>query len=433
VPEPAVRVEQGGGVEPRPRAQLGHGVLCGGGLEAAGAAAVDELQRDQRPATQIVWLTYAPVTTTAAERFGVSENAVGWLANLFPLFYVLLAIPAGVLLDRWFRGAVVAGAVLTAVGALLRVAGDSYAWALAGQCLAAIAQPLVLNAITGVAGRYLREEDRPTGIAVGTASTFAGMVVAFVLGAALPDAGSLTTLVAIGAAVSVVGAIAVSVALRRPGEQRHTPPPRGTAGLRSAVRDPFVRKVCLLVFFPFGTFIALTTFGQALLEPAGVSAATASVILLVAVVSGVAGCAVVPVVAARRRAELPVMTVGLVLSAVACLLLAVVPAVATGFVSMTVVGFLLLPALPIVLELVGRRTGEAEGTAAGLVWLSGNLGGLVVGLVVGFLVGQPGLAFATCGVLCLLAVPGVWRLRPHLRELDGDLARTGESTSVTDR
>ena len=194
-----------------------------------------------------------------------------------------------------------------------------------------------------------------------------------------------------------------------------------------------MRKVCLLVFFPFGTFIALTTFGQALLEPAGVSAATASVILLVAVVAGVAGCAVVPVVAARLRAELPVMTVGLIVSAVACLLLAVAPAVATGFVSMTLVGILLLPALPIVLELVGRRTGEAEGTAAGLVWMSGNLGGLVVSLVVGILVGQPGLAFATCGVLCLLAVPGVWRLRPHLHELGGDPARSGESTSVTER
>ena len=386
-------------------------------------------------ATQIVWLTYAPVTTAAAEHFGVSENAVGWLANLFPLFYVLLAIPAGVLLDRWFRGAVVAGSVLTAGGALLRLAGDSYAWALAGQCLAAIAQPLVLNAITGVAGRYLREEDRPTGIAVGTASTFAGMVVAFVLGAALPDAGQLTTLVAIGAAVSVAGAVAVSVALRRPGEQRHTRPAQGTDALRTAVRDPFVRKVCLLVLFPFGTFIALTTFGQALLEPAGVSATTASVILLVAVVAGVAGCAVVPVVAARRRAELQVMTVGLVLSAVACLLLAVVPAVVSGFVSMTVVGFLLLPALPIVLELVGRRSGEAEGTAAGLVWMSGNLGGLVVSLVVGLLVGQPGLAFATCAVLCLLAVPGVWSLRPHLSEPARDRsARTSDgSASVTGR
>jgi predicted MFS family arabinose efflux permease len=375
-------------------------------------------------ATQIVWLTYAPVTTSAAERFGVSENAVGWLANLFPLFYVLLAIPAGVLLDRSFRAGVVAGAVLTAAGALLRLTGDGYAWALVGQCLAAIAQPLVLNAITGVAARYLREEDRPVGIAVGTASTFAGMVVAFVLGAALPDPGQLTMLVAIGAAFSVVAAVVVTLALRRPGAQPHTAAVPGAGAVRSAVRDPFVRKVCLLVFFPFGTFIALTTFGQALLEPAGVSGSTASVILLVSVVAGVAGCAVVPVVAARRRAELPVLSTGLALSAAACLLLAAVPAVVTGFVSMSLLGFLLLPALPIVLELVSRRTGEAEGTAAGLVWLSGNLGGLVVALVVGLLVGRPALAFVTCGVLCLVAVPGVWLLRPHLRELDADAVAT---------
>ena len=62
----------------------------------------------------------------------------------------------------WTAGSAAAsspGRCSPAVGALLRLAGDSYAWALAGQCLAAIAQPFVLNAITGVAGRYLREED----------------------------------------------------------------------------------------------------------------------------------------------------------------------------------------------------------------------------------------------------------------------------------
>lgn len=367
-------------------------------------------------ATQVVWLTYAPVTTVAAQQFGVSENAVGWLANLFPLGYVLLALPAGVLLDRHFRAAVVAGAVLTAVGATLRLGGEGYAWALAGQCLAAVGQPLVLNAITGVAGRYLRPEDRPTGIAVATASTFAGMVVAFVLGAVFPEAAQLRTLVAVGAALSLVAAAAVVVALSRPGEHRHTPAVRETGAVRTALGDPFVRIVGALVFLPFGVFIALTTFGQALLEPAGVSSTTASLILLAAVVAGVAGCAVVPVLATRRQAEVATMVGGLTVSAAACAFLAVVPGVVSGFVAMVAVGGLLLPLLPIVLELVARRTGASEGTAAGLVWLSGNLGGLVVGLVVGLLVGRPGVAFGLCALLCLAAVPGVVRLRSFLSE-----------------
>ena len=57
----------------------------------------------------------------------------------------------------------------------------------------------------------------------------------------------------------------------------------------------------------------------------------------------------------------------------------------------------------------------------------------MVSLVVGLLVGQPGLAFATCAVLCLLAVPGVRSLRPHLRESARDPVTSDRSASVTDR
>ena len=99
-------------------------------------------------ANQMVWLTYAPVTTVAAERFGVSETAVGWLANLFPLLYLPIAIPAGLALDRWFRPTLLLGAVLTAVGALVRLVDETFAWALLGQVLVAVAQPFVLNAAT---------------------------------------------------------------------------------------------------------------------------------------------------------------------------------------------------------------------------------------------------------------------------------------------
>ncbi|MGX6449133.1 MFS transporter, partial [Patulibacter sp. S7RM1-6] len=65
---------------------------------------------------QTLWLTYAPVTTASAERLGVSETAIGWLAQLYPLLYVVLALPAAVALDRWFRPALAAGAALTAAG-----------------------------------------------------------------------------------------------------------------------------------------------------------------------------------------------------------------------------------------------------------------------------------------------------------------------------
>jgi predicted MFS family arabinose efflux permease len=361
-------------------------------------------------ASQLVWLNYAPVTSVAAAHFGVSATAIGWLANMFPLWYVILAVPAGMILDRWFKAGVAAGALLTAAGAALRLAGDSYAWALAGQVVVAIGQPFVLNAITGVARNYLAEKDRPSGIAVSSAGTFAGMVAAFVLGALLPDAGDLAVLIGLSAGVAGMAAVAMLVTLRHPARAVPARPAAPRTGLRAALSDRFVRRVCLLAFLSFGAFDAVSTFAQALLEPAGISAGTASVMLVLAMLAGVVACGVVPAAVARRRQEGPAMVTGLLVATISCLLLAIAPSVPIGFVSLTTIGLVLLPNLPIILELVERRAGNAEGTAAGLVWLTGNLGAIVVTGAVGMFVHLPTAAFLICAGIALLAV-GVTRVR----------------------
>lgn len=105
--------------------------------------------------TQLLWLSFAPITTQAHRAMGVSEGAIGDLAAIFPLMYVILALPTGRWLDLRFEQALSLGAVLTAAGGLLRLVGPtSYGWALAGQVVIAAGQPLVLNSITKVAARY---------------------------------------------------------------------------------------------------------------------------------------------------------------------------------------------------------------------------------------------------------------------------------------
>src|SRR6202041_2647507 len=133
-------------------------------------------------ATQMLWLTYAAITTGAAHRYGVSVGAVGWLAEIFPLLYVVLAIPAGALLDRWFRPTLALGGALVAAGGLVRLGGLTFAWALAGQLLIALAQPVVMSAIGKLCGEYLPVRSRAAGIAVASAGGFVGMLVALLLG-----------------------------------------------------------------------------------------------------------------------------------------------------------------------------------------------------------------------------------------------------------
>src|ERR1017187_8463426 len=142
-------------------------------------------------ATQVLWLSYAAITTETARFYGVSVSAVGWLAEIFPLLSVVLAIPAGILLDRWFRPVLTGGGLLVALGGLLRLGGDTFAWAMAGQVTVAVAQPVVLSAVSKLAGEYLPVHERAAGIAVGSAGSFVGMLLALILGPTVGGHGQL--------------------------------------------------------------------------------------------------------------------------------------------------------------------------------------------------------------------------------------------------
>ncbi|HKC28091.1 MAG TPA: MFS transporter [Jatrophihabitans sp.] len=358
---------------------------------------------------QMLWLTYAPITTDAARHYRVSDATIGWLAEIFPLIYVVLAIPAGRLIDRrmpWWLGC---GAVLTAAGGLLRLAGDSYLPVFLGQVLVAVAQPLVLNAVTAVSVRYLHPRDRAAGIAVSSAGIFLGMVLALVLGAGF-GAGRLRPLLEVQAALGVVAAVGLCASLRRPA--RGADVSASPAPLREVWADRYLRRLVGLVCLGFGVFIALTTWLETLLKPAGVTSGTSGYLLVGMVVSGVVCSAVLAPVLARRAIELRWVRASVLGSSAAMVLLAVAPGTGSGAVALIVVGGLLLTDLPVVLELVERRAGSAAGTATALVWLAGNAAGLAVALVVQLLVHVPQAAFSVLAGLLLLGLPLLRSLRP---------------------
>lgn len=372
-------------------------------------------------ATQALLVNYAPVTHDAARHFGVSVAAIGWLSQVFPLIYVLLAIPVGLVLDRFFRPSLVIGAVLTVAGAFLRLVADNYSWALIGQSVAALGQPFVLNGITGLVMVYLVKKDRTAGIALASAATFAGMFVGYLLGACLPGEKHIHTLTLVTAMIAMDAGFCFLGALHfiRPlAGVDAIPSTNGIRAIRAAFGNRRLRRLCVLVVIPMGTFIALATYAQPLLEPAGVSESSAGLILAITLIVGVIGCAVVPVWAEKLNREVQIMGVGVAVTAGACLHLAIIPSTAMAWIMLLGIGFALLPALPIVLALTEKSAPEAEGTAAGLIWMAGNLGGVVVAVVIGILVNHSAVAFVVLAGLTSLALPGLrW-----YRRLDADLA-----------
>jgi predicted MFS family arabinose efflux permease len=363
-------------------------------------------------AVQMLWLTFAAITTDSAHRYGVSVTAVGWLSEIFPLLYVVLAIPAGALLDTRFRPALGSAAALMAVGACIRAGGDSFAWALGGQVAIAVAQPVILSAVGKLAGEYLPVRDRANGIAVGSAGNFVGMLIALGLGPAL--AGShgdhLERLLLVEAVLALVPVLGLAAALRRPGQPSDEHAAIAGNAARALWSIPQMRTLCGLVFLGFGIFVAVATWLQTLLHPDGVSDTTAGILLVGMVVAGVVGCAALAPGVSKRRSERRYMLIATAVTAAGCVICGASGSLALRAAALVVIGLFLLPALPIVITAAERIAGPLAGTAGAIVWMAGNLGGLVVALIVQALVHHPFPAFAALAVVALLGFPLVLRL-----------------------
>lgn len=378
--------------------------------------------------TQTLWLTYAPITTETAHRYGVSVTAIGWLSEIFPLLYVVLAIPAGALLDRWFRPSLASAGMVVAAGGLLRLGGETFGFALAGQALVAVAQPVVMSAVSKLAGEYLPPKERASGIAVASAAGFVGMLIALLLGPAL-GADRLMMLLAIEAGASVLAAIWLALELRKRGMQSTE-----TAGIERGValslwRMPEIRTLSMLAFLGFGAFVALSTWLQTLLHPSGVSDTLAGALLVGMILAGVAGCALIPPLVERTHAERGFARTVVIVGALASIALGVLPALGARAVALVAMGVVLLPALPVILTLAERLAGSAAGTAGAIVWLAGNLGGLVVALIVQALVHDPLPAFLALAAVLAAGLPIAGRMgriaseatrRARLREAGAD-------------
>ena len=359
--------------------------------------------------TQWLWLAYAPITTQTHQLMGVSEGAVGDLAVIFPLVYVILALPAGRWLDVGFERALGLGAALTGAGGLLRLAGPtSYGWAMAGQLVTAAGQPFVLNSITKVAARYFPARERTSAVSVGSVALYAGILAAVLSGEPLLHAGGLTLLLRVQAAVAVVAALWVLAAVRTPAAFPGNP--SVAVSLRWLRGDRFMWVLAGLLFVGMGVFNAVATWLDSILTHFGHGGASGALIAIMTV-GGVAGGALLPGIVAPRDLRRRVLEIAVVVTGAAFVLIAAVRSPVFGGIALFVAGFFLLAGLPVVLDWSELHAGpERAGGAAGFLLLAGNLGGVVLVLIIQAALGSPYLSLGALAVACVAGLALATRL-----------------------
>jgi MFS family permease len=126
-------------------------------------------------AIQMLWITYAPITTPAAEYYGVTDSQIGLLAMSFMIVFIPLSIPVSWVIDKYgFRLAVSIGAIIMAVFAILRGGWSKLHLVLACTIGIAIAQPFFLNAWTKVPANWFSIHERATAVGLITLANLVG-------------------------------------------------------------------------------------------------------------------------------------------------------------------------------------------------------------------------------------------------------------------
>jgi len=352
---------------------------------------------------QLLWITFASITGSAAKYYGVSDLSIGILSLSFMIVYIFVSIPASWVIDTYgIRVAVGIGAALTGIFGLLRgLSASSYTLVLISQIGIAIGQPFILNAVTTVAARWFPIQERATASGLGSLSMYLGIIVGLALTPYLAIQWGIGSLLVIYGIVSVIaGVVFFGVARERP----PTPPCPPDQEERSLVFDGLkqtLRKgnffVLMLIFFVgLGVFNAVTTWIEDIVRPRGFSITQAGVIGGLMVLGGVIGALILPTLSDRYRKRVPFIILALAGATLGLVGITYGASYGLLLASAFVLGFFLLSAGPIGFQYGAEVAYPApEGTSNGLLLLMGQISGIV------FILGMDGLKSPTTGSMTL--------------------------------
>jgi MFS family permease len=362
--------------------------------------------------TQVLWITFAPITSAAADFYGKSDLMIGLLSMSFMIVYVLVVLPSAWVIDTWgFRAAVGFGAVLTAVFGLTRgLFASNYAIVFLSQIGIAVGQPFVIGSTTKIAARWFPARERATATGLGTLALYLGPLAAMLLSPFLVlRLGMGPMLRAYGIAAAVAAAFFLVVA------REHPPTPAGRDeqrvlmfdGLKSMLRRRDFVFLLAMFFVGLGMFNSVSTWVEDIVRPRGFTISQAGWLGGLMLIGGIIGAIVIPLVSDRSGRRKPFILLALVGLIPGLLGLTLATASWLLFLSGFVFGFFLLSAGPIGFQYAAEITRPApEGTSNSLLLVMGQISGIAFILAMDALK-DPATGAMTTSLLVLAALTAV--------------------------
>jgi predicted MFS family arabinose efflux permease len=220
--------------------------------------------------------------------------------------------------------------------------------------------------------------------------------------------GGLSRVLSWQAIAAVGSAILLIVCLRTP--QLKVADANADSPRPSILGDRFMWLLAGLVFVGMGTYNAIATWLQPILDRVGEGYAAGNVIALMTGAGIVGAATLAPVVAARNRRK-TFLLASLVLSVITFGALAARHEVWWFAIWLTADGLFLMASLPVVLDWSEEHAGpNRQAMATGLLLMAGNVGGLIIPGVMQLLLNSSSLPLLLLACVALLGLPLALRL-----------------------
>jgi len=334
---------------------------------------------------QLLWITFAPITGSAAAYYGVSDLSIGLLSMSFMIVYIVISIPASWMIDTYgIRVAVGIGAAMTGIFGLLRgLLAPDYTFVLIAQIGIAIGQPFILNAVTTVAARWFPIQERATAAGLGSLAMYLGIIVALMLTPYLTIQSQISGMLLTYGIVSVIAVVVFFAFVKERPPTSPCPPDQEE---RSLVFDGFKESLrtrnfvlLLIIFFVgLGVFNAVTTWIEDIVRPRGFSIIQAGNTGGLMIVGGIIGAVVIPLLSDHYRKRTPYLLLAVIGATLGLVGITFAPSYWLLLISAFVFGFFLLSAGPVGFQYGAEVTHPTpEGTSNGLLLLMGQISGIV--------------------------------------------------------
>jgi MFS family permease len=333
---------------------------------------------------QLLWITFAPITSEAVTYYGVSDLWIGILSMSFMVIFIIFSIPAAWIIDTYgIKVGVGIGAVLTGVFGLTRgLVTTNFSLLIISQIGIAIGQPFLLNAITKLSARWFPVSERATASGLGTLAMYLGILSGMIVTPFLTVGSGISGMLYIYGVLSVVAAVIFLIFAKEgpptapclPGEEERA---LVLDGFKIIFRSKNFLWLLFIFFIGLGVFNSVTTWIEGILKPRNFTITQAGITGGVMIAAGILGALVIPYLSDKKSKRVVFIRLALIFATVGL----IGTAFATNYIlvlfSGALLGFFLLSSGPIGFQYGAEITYPAsEGSSNGLLLMMGQISGI---------------------------------------------------------